>query len=408
MSRWALLALWAWCALAQAEAVGFAFRGVAVTEFVETVFRGVLARDYVLAPDVAASPERITMAVKAVEKDQALELARGVLAGLGVSVRERAGVLYIEKAVAAELPPVLAMPQEGAPAPVPANGAAPAPPEAVRLYWPKARNVAFLGELVRLAGGRVPEKAAGGDVLMYSGAEEVVERIERLLLEVDRSVASVTVRAALVEFSEASDTARSFSAVLSLLGGRLGLTYQAGAALADAVTFKSATLQAVLSAIDGDSRFRYLAEPMVRVLDGQSARLVVGAEVPVRGSVTLDQAGNALQSVEYRTAGVVINLAPKILGERVELKVAQEVSNFATTTTSNIDSPTLFKRQSETTVQVMPGELVVLAGMDETRESESHSGLAFLPRWLGSKASSRSRSQVLLLLEVIRDGAASG
>ncbi|MFZ5508819.1 MAG: hypothetical protein ACOZCP_02075 [Pseudomonadota bacterium] len=127
---------------------------------------------------------------------------------------------------------------------------------------------------------------------------------------------------------------------------------------------------------------------------------MVGSDVPVRGAVTIDKTGNALQSIEYRTSGVVITVEPRILGESILMKVSQAVSTFGVTTTSNIDSPTLFKRESETVIDAREGEVIILAGMDETRSSESSSGLSWLPSFLHSTSKTQSRGQVLLLMEV--------
>jgi type II secretory pathway component GspD/PulD (secretin) len=109
------------------------------------------------------------------------------------------------------------------------------------------------------------------------------------------------------------------------------------------------------------------------------------------------------QSIDYKSAGVQIELEPRILAEHVQLKVRQQMSSFSLTTTSNIDSPTILKREATTTVVVKPGELVVLAGMDEQRDSSSTSGLSFLPNFLNGSNREKSRSQLVLLLEVQSD-----
>lgn len=70
--------------------------------------------------------------------------------------------------------------------------------------------------------------------------------------------------------------------------------------------------------------------------------------------------------------------------------------------TSGIDSPTMQKREAQTVLDVKDGEIVVMAGLDETRDTSTISGLAFLPSWLRGSSDRSSRSQVLLLLEVRR------
>jgi len=71
------------------------------------------------------------------------------------------------------------------------------------------------------------------------------------------------------------------------------------ASVGDSVTFKSASIDAVFSALSTDSRFKSISNPSLRVKSGSSARFSVGSDVPVLGAVQFDKAGNPIQSVEY-------------------------------------------------------------------------------------------------------------
>ena len=65
-----------------------------------------------------------------------------------------------------------------------------------------------------------------------------------------------------------------------------------------------------------------------------------------------------VNSVSYRDTGVILSITPRIHESgRVFLKIEQEVSSVATTTTSSIDSPTIKQRRVKTTVQVNDGEI---------------------------------------------------
>lgn len=71
-----------------------------------------------------------------------------------------------------------------------------------------------------------------------------------------------------------------------------------------------------------------------------------------------------------------------------------------TTTSSGIDSPSVAKREAETVVDAKDGELIILAGLDESKEQATRSGPAFLPDFLHGRTNTQGRSQLLLLLEV--------
>lgn len=45
----------------------------------------------------------------------------------------------------------------------------------------------------------------------------------------------------------------------------------------------------------------------------------------------------------------------------------------------------------------------MMAGLDETKDIENFSGLSFLPKFLRSKTKNESKSQILLLLEIVND-----
>jgi len=397
---------------AQAAPVSLDLRGVTVPEIADVVFKQILKRDYLLGAGINGTDPKVTLSVAAVEPANVLPLMAQTLGEFGIALDASGPVVRVYRPapgggaapLAGESCPTCAAIAAGnvqaAPAMLPAKLE---PPAEFASYKPKGKSVEFLGSVAKLAGAVVPELKGRADLVVFGGSAEVVAKARKLLEEVDTVTPGMLVRAALVEFSETQSEARSLQAVLTLLAGRLGGTYQAGALLANGVSVKGGTLQAALTAIEGDNRFRYVAEPTLRVADGEKARLVVGSEVPVRSGVTIDKAGNPVQGVDYRTSGVVIHVEPRRLGDHLSVKVGSQISSFAQTTTSNIDSPTLFKRESETTVLTKPGELVILAGMDESRDASTRSGFSFLPSWAHGASADKTRSQLVLMLEVQPD-----
>jgi len=217
--------------------------------------------------------------------------------------------------------------------------------------------------------------------------------------ELDIKPRVLNIRAALVEFSDTASNAASVGAVLSLLGGKLGVNLTAAVA-ENFARLKTGSIDLVLGAMASDSRFHFRTQPFLRLVDGETGRLQVGEDVPVRGAVTISQSGQAVQSTEYRPSGLVLTVTPRVLKNRIEARIVQEVSSFAQTTTSSIDSPTLKKRQIEAVVDAEDGEVVVLGGLDEENVSDGHSGVfSWLPL---SRSSSSRNTQLLVLLEFKR------
>ncbi|MCZ2153812.1 MAG: hypothetical protein LC114_07925 [Bryobacterales bacterium] len=403
---------------ASAEPVTLDFRGVTVPELAEVVFRKVLRRDYMLGSGVGPGEPKITLSLKAVESEEVGPLVIQALEehGIKVDLNSRVVRVYRGGQVAGSFPDSVA-PYMNAGVPVGQASIQPgskpdisesiqpaAPvaviPDQIISYRPKGKSVEFLEGVVKLAGGVVVEGKGDKTSLVYGGSAETVEKIKSLLKQVDQVTPGLMVKAALLEYTEASNESRSFQIALAALAGKLGVVLSGGAQLANALTWKGSTLTAVLSAVEGDSRFRYIAEPQLRVNDGEKAKLVVGSEVPTRGAATFDRNGNPVQSIQYRTSGVVITVEPRVMSNSVLVKIGQQISSFAMTTTSNIDSPTMLKRETETTVRAKPGELIVLAGLDENRRSNTETGLSWLPALFKGHNREESRSQLLLFLEI--------
>lgn len=366
---------------------------VAVPDVARLVFKERLHVDYVLSPEVIASDQKISFMLSNTSKESVIETLKNILETAGFKLVKRGNVYYVTKAV---LRQQIEQQQN-----VEQAKTEELEDEQFYTYKSKARPLLYLTKIAKFAGASVVEGDLSGDVLVYSASDLVKARLEAVLSVVDVPAQAVTLRAALIEFSDTSETGKSFA--LTVLADKIGLVLKSGAALSNSVAFTGVSLQVALSAISGDSRFAYLSQPMLRVLDGESARLSVGSDVPVRGAVTLDKNGNSLQSVEYHSSGVILNVSPKVVGEIITLKIDQQVSSFGATTTSNIDSPSLFKRQASTTIDVKKGQLIALAGLDENKETNTKTGFSFLPSWARSDTSNKSKSQILLLLEVPED-----
>lgn len=429
-----------------AGSIDLDFHNVGISQLSQAVVKGILRQDYVISPEAAAVESKVTLSVHGLDEQGVKETLNDVLHGVGLQMSERRGVLYLEKKGAMSDPAQVSPVAPGTqPAPqnerqsVPVFDQAYTPPvrkpvpvpalEDARVYFPKYRGADYLALAVRAAGAQlidgsqavvqpvqhdaygqqqrpqVPTSTANSiwrDVLVYTGTVETIAKVEKLLVQLDRPSVAVQLRGAVLEVSDTSENIRSISGLLTMLGNRVGLQLDAGRAVGNALTLKGTNLNAVLSAVDGDTRFRYLSEPTMRVLEGETAKLIVGQDVPVRGAIQTDNNGNTLQSVEYKTAGLVFEVTPTVYESAFRLKIGQQISSFTSTTTSGIDSPTMLKREASTVVQAEDGELIAIAGLDETRETKSTSGVSFLPDFMKSKNDNSSRSQILLLLEVKR------
>ena len=146
-----------------------------------------------------------------------------------------------------------------------------------------------------------------------------------------------------------------------------------------------------------------MSSPSMRIRSGASGKFSVGQDVPVLGSISYPTgAGQAVQSVEYRSSGVIFDIAPTVREGVIDLSIDQQLSNFIATTTGVNNSPTLTKRALKTSVGIQDGDLIVLGGLTETKEGNTHDGFSFLPKFLHSAGKENSKSEILLVLQVQR------
>lgn len=239
------------------------------------------------------------------------------------------------------------------------------------------------------------------DSFLFEGTEKEIAQLQRLLVQLDTPVAEVFVKGMVYEVTTGSRDGSAFNLAVTLLKGKFGLSF--GQVLAGgSLSLKSATIDAVFSALATDTRFKSVSHPSVRVRNGATARFSVGSDVPVLGTVQLDKNGNPVQSVEYKPSGSIFDIRPSIRDESIDLAVSQQLSNFVVTNTGVNNSPTLIKREISTSISTLDGDVIVLGGLDEDRTSADTNGMSFLPAWARSQATDKLTTQVLLVLQVQR------
>ncbi len=389
--------------------VKFDFQAVSVAQVVGLVYMEALKQPYVIDPAVLKDDRMVSFRFDA-SKGDLRQFWRNFLDALGFTIQSRNGVDFV----------TAKRPEEKAEQALD-----------VFVYRAQYRSLSYLVGLltplfksgnftvnrgVRAAPGdkaapNVPPGSAAAtidqdsDTMIFQGTGEEIAKLKKLLPQVDTATGEVVVKAVVYEVTTGQSDATAFSLALNLLGGKLGVSIGDPAALANSITFKTASIDAAFSALAGDSRFKAVSTPRVRVKSGSQARLTVGADVPTLGAVSYPQGGGQpIQSVEYRSSGVILGLMPLVRESGIDLTVDQQISDFVKTETGVNNSPTLTKRALTTTVTVGDGELIVLGGLTQDKNTESTSGLSFLPKFMRSNSSSDSRTEVLLLLQVSKAG----
>ncbi len=384
----------------------FAFDSVQLNELARVVYSDVLGKSYIFDSDFLQDRQAIGFTLKNATKDEVRAALQALL--------DRHGFHVIE----GKILEVLKKEQDR-------DG------QEVFYYKPKYRSVNYITDLVsalfdkgRFSTMRqlksAPADSVAGyssaskqtqdsgtsafsmmdkekDAFIFQGSAGEIDKLRNLLVQVDVSAGQILVRAHVFEVTTGVKEGSAFSLAVDLLGARFSLGQFKD--LGNSLRLTKGGIDVAYSALASDSRFKVVSSPSLRVKSGENARFSVGSDVPVLGAVQLDKNGNPVQSVEYKPSGVILDLKPRIRGEEIELNISQQLSSFVSTTTGVNNSPTLIKREIQTSVGVSDGDLVILGGLDESRTSDDSSGLPFLPKFLRSNGHEDSKTELLLILE---------
>ena len=115
------------------------------------------------------------------------------------------------------------------------------------------------------------------------------------------------------------------------------------------------------------------------------------------GNVTYN-GDQSVQSVNYRSSGVIFNVTPSVKQQVIDLEISQELSNFTKTDTGVDNSPTLTKRAIKTTVSVEDGDIIMIGGLAEDKNTDNKTSLSFLP-FVTSKGKDNNKTDIVLILQ---------
>lgn len=384
----------------------FQFHMVNVGQVIQLVYAEALKQPYVINPDVLNDQRSVSFRYEAQNGDIRLFMTN-FLDSLGLAIETKNGVDYIGKKLLQEKTE-----QQ--------------PELETFVYRPKHRDVGYISRVLaplfkgQFAANKaiaapegaklskqVPEGSAASlidqtaDVLLFSGSAKEVATLQKLLPQIDDSKGQVMVRGVVYEVSSSDKDGSAFGLVLNLLGSRVSVVGGAASSLDNFVRLRTGSIDAVFSALSADSRFKVMSKASLRVGSGNTGHFSAGQDVPVLGAVSYPTSGGApVQDIQYKPSGMIFDLRPVVRDDVVDLDVTQQISNFVKTETGVNNSPTLIKREVKTSLSLQDGDVVVLGGLAEEKETGSRSGLSFVPAFLQSRGSENSKSEILLVLQL--------
>jgi general secretion pathway protein D len=162
-----------------------------------------------------------------------------------------------------------------------------------------------------------------------------------------------------------------------------------------AFTFSTDQFIAMLNALASENKVNIVSNPHVMTSENKKAIINVSTSVPIVTSQTTGQVAAATttptttttnttttaglnQTVEYRDAGVILTVTPRI-GEQgtVALDVKQEANQIGSPTPPT-NSPSFTKREAETSVVLLNNQTLVLGGLIQDKLTTTDRGIPLL------------------------------
>lgn len=400
--------------------------GLPLAEFLRTTIGDILHKPYVLTPAVAVDVTPISADLSHVKPQDILPIVKDILDAAGYGLREVRSVYVIDKK-----PP---------PEKVEARDSG-----KILIYRPKHRSVSDLSTyfslfpklqfaygagLARpslspaLVGGPNANSSNGqpsapsmsadfssgattynqttGDpsLLVIKGEQERLDEFASFMEQVDKEVHEVVVRAFVFEVRSTQSNQSGVSLTASILNNHLKLNAGGTPSNGDSLQLSlgSTSISAVLGALASDSRVHLVSSPVLRAADASSASATIGTDTPTLGAVTTSN-GAATQSIQYQSAGVILNVAPRVFEQSVRLKISQEVSSFVTTETGLSATPTKLRRAFVSDVVAHAGDVILLGGLSSAQTSSGKSRGLF---GLGTNTGGTDTDDVVVMLAIER------
>jgi general secretion pathway protein D len=188
-----------------------------------------------------------------------------------------------------------------------------------------------------------------------------------------------------------------------------------------AFAFASGEFFTILNTLASENRVNIVSNPHVLTSENKKAVINVSTSVPIitgqqtstvsqpgtqpgGGTSTQIVTGGVNQTVEYRDAGVVLTVTPRI-GERgtVALDVKQEVNSVGAAVPPT-NSPSFVKREAETSVVLLNNQTLVLGGLIQDKLTVDDRGIPVLKNipiigfLFGFKEKKLEKTELLLLI----------
>jgi general secretion pathway protein D len=288
------------------------------------------------------------------------------------------------------------------------------------------RGAAGPGTGAVLPGVRITADVVNNALLIYSNQENY-RVIERAINQLDRPQLQVAIDLTIAEVTLNDNL--NYGVQFFLTSANVGAPSGTGQAINTAIAqplaqvFPGANLlvgslanpQIIINALHNYTDVKVLSNPSLVVIDNQAATLQVGDQVPITtGTATVLSANNAVvNTINYQNTGIILRVVPRINSNgKVSLDIEQEISNVSPNSAAGSLTPTISQRRVKSSISVVTGQTVLLAGLISETQNRTRVGIPFLDQIPGigdaavtnnQKGLMRTELIIFIRPQIIRD-----
>ncbi len=248
----------------------------------------------------------------------------------------------------------------------------------------------------------------------YRMLKKIIERLDVMPLQVliDATIVSVKLEDNLsygVQWKFTNSGPDGMDGIGLLGAAAQGFTAAGTGGFSYGLQRSSSDIRMIFDTLAKDNKINVLSSPSLMVLNNQEATIKVGDSIPIRTteSTNTNASVNPIQtsSIKMLDTGIILTVKPRVNASGIViLKIKQNVDTATVTNSSKIDSPTILKRQIESTVAVVSGESVVLGGLISEEHTYDNTGMPFLKDipyigWLfGSQSKKIVKNELIVVI----------
>lgn len=207
-------------------------------------------------------------------------------------------------------------------------------------------------------------------IALYAADKDIMERVKKLIKELDVPRPMVEVEALFLEVSNNKN--QNVGITWDILTEPLEFlekgTVFNGNKLNPIIRGNAWKSEVMIQASRGDSKARVLASPKVRVMSGKVATFWSETQIPI-----LNENKDGEVSTEYKNVGVKIDILPVVLDDNtITLNVRPRSSSVSgTVTLKNVEAPQITEQSAETSLLIKPDDIMVIGGLLSNRDVKS-------------------------------------